>query len=214
MLDIHRKRYLLYLITKIVEKTPLNLSKEDMQDIQKLLYQLRVGSFNDNPEDAEARVELLNLVYDKLDDNIPKTPNMITRELVEEGFFSLEESFANNCHKVALALKRLDTLYQVATGIQIKRIHDARHSERAFIKRPEPGTVMDLDFWNKRLKQMGRSSIRVIKPAYPPLEEQYPYVKKRNRNEIEPTPPPTSTPKTKRYKRRGQGIAKDASQRS
>ena len=211
MLDIHRKRYLLYLITRIVEKTPLNLSKEDMQDIQKLLYQLRVGSFNDNPEDAEARVELLNLVYDKLDDNMPKTPNVITRELVEEGFFSLEESFANNCHKVALALKRLDTLYQVATGIQIKRIHDARHSERAFIKRPEPGTVMDLDFWNKRLKQMGRSSIRVIKPAYPPLEEQYPYVKKRNINEIEPTPPPTSTPKTKRYKRRGQGIAKGRS---
>ena len=185
-----------------------------MQDIQKLLYQLRVGSFNDNPEDAEARVELLNLVYDKLDDNMPKTPHMITQELIEEGFFSLEESFSNNCHKVALALKRLDTLYQVATGIQIKRIHDARHSERAFIKRPEPGTVMDLDFWNKRLKQMGRSSIRVIKPAYPPLEEQYPYVKKRNINEIEPTPPPTSTPKTKRYKKRGQGIAKDASQRS
>ena len=211
MLDIHRKRYLLYLITKIVEKTPLNLSKEDMQDIQKLLYQLRVGSFHDNPEDAEARVELLNLVYDKLDDNIPKTPNMITQELIEEGFFSLEESFPNSCHKVALALKRLDTLYQVAVGIQIKRIHDARHSERAFIKRPEPGTVMDLDFWNKRLKQMGRSSIRVIKPAYPPLEEQYPYVKKRNINEIEPTPPPTSIPKTKRYKKRGQGIAKDAS---
>lgn len=117
MLEMHRKRYLFYLITKIVENTTLNLSKEDMQDIQKLLYQLRVNTFHYSTEDAEARLELLNLVYDKLDDNMPKTPNMITKELVEEGFFSLEEPFPNNCHKVALALKRLDTLYQVAIGI-------------------------------------------------------------------------------------------------
>lgn len=117
MLEMHRKRYLFYLITKIVENTTLNLSKEDMQDIQKLLYQLRVNTFHYSTEDAEARIELLNLVYDKLDDNIPKTPNMITKELVEEGFFSLEEPFPNSCHKVALALKRLDTLYQVAIGI-------------------------------------------------------------------------------------------------
>lgn len=209
MREIHRTRYLLYLITKIVENTTLNLSKEDMQDIQKLLYQIRVSTFHDNAEDAEARLELLNLVYDKLDDNMPKTPNMITKELIEEGFFSLEESFANSCHKVALALKRLDTLYQVATGIQIKRLHDLRHSERAFIKRPEPGTVMDLDFWNKKLKLMGRSSIRVLKPAYPPLEEQFPYVKKRNINEIEPTPPPSPTSKAKKYK--AASVAKDAS---
>ena len=206
MIARHRQQYLLYLIQRIVDTTTLDIPEEDIQDIQKILFQLRKATFHKSHALTEARLELLDLVYDKLDDDILKSANVITQELIKDGIFSPADSFSNSCHKVGTALKRLDTLYQVATGIRVKRINDTSHTERMFIRRPEPGTVMDLDFWNEKLKLIGRPSIRVIRPAYPPLEEQCPYVKRRDINKIEPTPPPTPTPNiTKRYKMRPGG---------
>ena len=206
MIERHRHQYLLYLMQRIVDDTELDIPKEDIQDIQKILFQLRRETFHKPKAATESRLELLDLVYDKLDDNILKTSRTITQELTIEGIFSPAESFYANHQKVAASLKRLDILYQVAIGIQIRRVNDKKHMERVFIRRPEPGTVMDLDFWNEKLKLIGRPSIRVIKPAYPPLEESYPYVKRRDINEIEPTPPPTPNPNiTKRYVRPGGG---------
>ena len=206
LIERHRQQYLLYLMQRIVDDTELDISKEDIQDIQKILFQLRKETFHKPRALTEARLELLDIVYDKLDDNIPKTSRTITQELIADGIFSPSDSFYGNHQRVAAALKRLDTLYQVAIGIQIRKINDMKHMERVFIKRPEPGTVIDLDFWNERLKLIKRPSIQVIKPAYPPLEQQYPYVKRRNINEIEPTPPPTPTPNiTKKYIMRPKG---------
>ena len=156
---------------RIIDTTTLDVSEEDIQDIQKIIFQLRKDTFHKSQALTEARLELLDIVYDKLDDNILKSANTITQELIKDGIFSLADSFSNSCHKVGTALKRLDTLYQVATGIHVRRVNDKKHTERMFIKRPEPGTVMDLDFWNEKLKLIRRPSIRVIKPAYPPLEE-------------------------------------------
>ena len=117
MIERHRHQYLLYLMQRIVDDTELDIPEEDIQDIQKILFQLRRETFHKPKAATESRLELLDLVYDKLDDNILKTSRTITQELTIEGIFSPAESFYANHQKVAASLKRLDTLYQVAIGI-------------------------------------------------------------------------------------------------
>lgn len=184
MIGRNRRQYLLYLMQRLIDASPLEISEEDRQDIEKIIFRLRVGSFNKPADLTEARLELIDIVYDKLDDNIPKSTRDITLELMEDGIFSPSDTFHSICQSVGAALKSLDTLYQVITGIQVPRTYDIKHKERMFIKRPEPGTVMDLDFWNERLKLAGRRPVRYILPAYESLEES------------------------------GKNVAKDASQRS
>lgn len=157
---------------KLIDASPLEISEEDRQDIEKIIFQLRINTFHKSVNETEARLELVDLVYDKIDDNIPKSTREITLELIEDGIFSPTDVFPSICNSVGIALKRLDTLYQVITGIQVPRTYDTRHKERMFIRRPEPGTVMDLDFWNERLKLAGRRPVRYVLPAYEPLEER------------------------------------------
>lgn len=172
MTERDREQYLLYLMQRLIDASPLEISEKDRQDIEKIIFKMRAHFFHKPIDETEAQLELIDIVYDKLDDNIPKSTRDITLELIKDGIFSPSDTFSSVCYSVGAALKRLDTLYQVITGIQVPRTYDARHKERMFIKRPEPGTVMDLDFWNERLKLAGRRPVRYVLPAYPPLEER------------------------------------------
>lgn len=171
MTERDREQYLLYLMQRLIDTSPLEISKKDRQDIKKIIFKMRAHFFHKPIDETEAQLELVDIVYSKLDDNIPKATREITLELIEDGVFSPSDTFSSLCNAVGAALKRLDTIYQVVTGIQVPRTYDTRHKERMFIKRPEPGTIMDLDFWNERLRLAGRRPVRYVLPAYPPLEE-------------------------------------------
>ena len=154
-------RRLLYLMSQAIDKSTFPLSETDKQDIKNLIFTFRKYLYHRSRAEQESKILTQDLILSYIDEDIPQSCRTIARQMIDN-----EENEGLTGHplhtKIAQYLKGLDLQYQIITGIEIVK-EDKKHYERFYIMRPPPGTIMDLAFWNERLRRIGKKT-RVLRP--------------------------------------------------